>query len=148
MQRIYIFFIIIILILTLHSCNQEKEKDVYPRKDLVYKYLSYKDGIFKKNSDMNLLIINAPNRTCVKSHLKYQADTLIKDIIDTTTKNVAIISDGPYVYRGLNLIMTSQENIKFIQENDSTLQKYGFPLTPMLFHIKNNKINDWKYLVD
>ncbi len=140
-----IIFVLSIAGLLLFSCNRNYEP--YEDEDLVYKYIQDNDTLFNGSNDYYLLFYKSPILTCVNSSLNYQADPLIQGHLDTAGNiPLFVITNSSMLKKWSELFYKGKTSLVLHQEKYGTMESYGVPYTPLLFHIENGQITQWRYL--
>ncbi|MDY0143921.1 MAG: hypothetical protein RBR97_18725 [Bacteroidales bacterium] len=130
----------IILFLLFQSCKQK-----YENEDLLFRYIKehQKEQVIEK--EYNLLTLRSYNRcaTCYTFNL----DTVLKSIIDSNfTIQLYVLFDDKMMF---SKYKKSKENkLECLFSENTDLDKYGIDKAyPTIFHIKNEKILNWKKIV-
>jgi hypothetical protein len=141
-KNILCVFSILILFTSCENTQYEKE-------DLVLKFIKDNNELIKQEDGYYLLILRDLQMTCAQNHLGYQVDNVLTSVSDSLFENdINVISDDNYVNIGARMFFSNRKHIHFVPISYQEMDKYGFLRDPILFHIKDERILEWEFLVN
>jgi len=137
------FLSIIALLFVLSFFNlscQPKFKD----EDLIIRYLNENEDKFEKNDEFHVLVLRHLQLSCSAAHFGYDVNLTITRVKDSLQADRLFLLFDSEQYLMIIQNQFPTDSLKFILDSPQTLDEYAFPYTPHIFHIKGNKIRDWK----